>query len=93
MQVLQVSNSSSVTQKGQVTIPVSLREKLGIKPGARVLFEAGGDHIKLRFPAYSIDTAYASIPPLKKKLSMKEVRRIALEDKIQKDKANEARRY
>lgn len=30
--------SSSVTTKGQVTIPAELREKLGIKPGDRVGF-------------------------------------------------------
>lgn len=35
--------SSSVTTKGQVTIPVELRNKLGIKPGDRVSFvEAEG---------------------------------------------------
>lgn len=93
MQVLQVKETSSVTQKGQVTIPVSLRKKLGIKPGAKVAFEEGHDHIKLKPLAYSLESAHASIPRLKRKLSIKEVRRIALEDKIQKDKVNEARRY
>ncbi len=38
----------SITPKGQVTIPVSLREELGLKPGDRVIYEksSGGILIK-----------------------------------------------
>ncbi|HBQ51049.1 TPA: hypothetical protein DD690_03640 [Candidatus Daviesbacteria bacterium] len=31
--------SSTPTQKGQVTIPASMRKKFGIKPGKKVIFE------------------------------------------------------
>lgn len=31
---------SSVSSKGQVTLPVALRRKCGLKPRSRVLFEA-----------------------------------------------------
>ena len=86
-----LNQSFTITTKGQVTIPVSLRKKLGVKPGAKVYFEAGSDHIKLKPVEYSLDEAYASIGPLKKRLSLKEVRRIALEDKLLKDQINEAR--
>lgn len=40
--------SSSVTTKGQVTIPIELREKLGIKPGDRVGFVDEGGRIVLQ---------------------------------------------
>ena len=40
--------SSSVTTKGQVTIPAELREKLGIKPGDRVGFVEKGGKVELR---------------------------------------------
>ncbi len=38
----------AITPKGQVTIPVSLREELNLKPGDRVIYEksAGGILIK-----------------------------------------------
>lgn len=49
--------SSSVTTKGQVTIPAELREKLGIKPGDRVGFVAEGDRILIQRQ----DTAVESI--------------------------------
>ena len=40
--------SSSVTAKGQVTIPAELRERFGIKPGDRVGFVEEGERIVLQ---------------------------------------------
>jgi AbrB family looped-hinge helix DNA binding protein len=37
-----------VTTKGQVTIPKKLRDRYGIKPGARIDFVASPDGIHLR---------------------------------------------
>lgn len=37
-----------VTTKGQVTIPIAIREKLGIYPECEVEFEVDGDHAILR---------------------------------------------
>lgn len=37
-----------VSQKGQVTIPVEIREKLGIRPGDEVTFEETNDGYALR---------------------------------------------
>lgn len=37
-----------VTEKGQVTIPKSIREAMGIVPGSEVLFELQGDHAVVR---------------------------------------------
>lgn len=37
-----------VTTKGQVTIPASIREKLGIYPECEVVFELDGDRAILR---------------------------------------------
>ncbi|MBN1402827.1 MAG: AbrB/MazE/SpoVT family DNA-binding domain-containing protein [Anaerolineae bacterium] len=36
-----------VTTKGQVTIPIEVRERLGIEPGSEVEFEVEGDSVKL----------------------------------------------
>lgn len=40
--------TTSVTSKGQVTIPKSVRQKLGIRQGSRVEFELVGDHVEMR---------------------------------------------
>ncbi len=37
-----------VTTKGQVTVPVEIREQLGIHPGTDVEFEVVGDTVVLR---------------------------------------------
>ncbi len=35
--------TTSVTEKGQATIPAPIRKKLGIKPNSRVIFELKND--------------------------------------------------
>ena len=37
-----------VTSKGQVTVPVEIRERLGIHPGTEVEFEVEGDTVVMR---------------------------------------------
>ncbi len=39
---------TSVTSKGQVTIPKPVRQKLGIRQGSRIEFSVVGDHVELR---------------------------------------------
>lgn len=40
--------STSVTSKGQVTIPKPLRQQLGLRRGSRVEFVLVGDHVEMR---------------------------------------------
>lgn len=63
--------SSRVTRKGQVTIPIAIREQLGIKEGDTLVFERRADHVAILQPgAIGKRTAgalakYASnLPPL-----------------------------
>lgn len=37
-----------VTTKGQVTIPVAIRERLGLRPDTEVEFTVEGDHVIIR---------------------------------------------
>ena len=39
---------TSVTSKGQVTIPKALRQLLGIRQGSRIEFSLVGDHVVMR---------------------------------------------
>jgi AbrB family looped-hinge helix DNA binding protein len=39
---------TSVTSKGQVTIPKEVRQQLGIRQGTRIEFELVGDHVEMR---------------------------------------------
>jgi AbrB family looped-hinge helix DNA binding protein len=37
-----------LTSKGQVTIPIEIREQLGLMPNTEVEFEVDGDAVKIR---------------------------------------------
>ena len=53
--------SSSVTTKGQVTIPAELREKLGIKPGDKVGFVAEGDRILIQRQETAVESLFGIV--------------------------------
>ncbi len=40
--------TTSVTSKGQVTIPKALRQRLGIRQGSRIEFSLVGDQVVMR---------------------------------------------
>lgn len=42
--------NSTPTQKGQITIPVSFREKWGFKPGQKIFFEERSDGLMISKP-------------------------------------------
>lgn len=41
-------DESTMTEKGQVTIPVRMRKMLGMRKGEKVIFEAEGDKVIVR---------------------------------------------
>ena len=49
---------SVVSSKGQVTIPKSVRQALGLKPGDLVGWELEGDSVRLRF-VQPVDQTFA----------------------------------
>ena len=58
-----ITGNSSVTQKGQVTIPQEIRIKLGIKPGDRVSFAIKGEDVTLKPVASTLLAAYGAVSP------------------------------
>ncbi len=56
---------STITQKGQVVIPITLRKALQLTPSRRVSFELKGKTIIMK-PAISIDEAYGMFKTNKK---------------------------
>lgn len=67
-----MAGSSRVTRKGQITIPISIRQQLGIKEGDTLVFENRGDHVAIRQPetigkrtAGALAKYAHNLPPLK----------------------------
>lgn len=40
--------TTSVTQKGQATIPAPIRKRLGIKPNSKIAFEIRGNEVVIK---------------------------------------------
>jgi AbrB family looped-hinge helix DNA binding protein len=56
-------NETTVTVKGQVTIPAAIRVRLGIKPRDKVTFELNGDTATMKKARSGITAGYGSIKP------------------------------
>lgn len=77
---------STITSKGQVTVPIQIRRLLGLKPKAKVAFLQKKDGIHIAVPRYTLDTIKGAIPALSQKYSDKEIREIAIESHLEKYK-------
>jgi AbrB family looped-hinge helix DNA binding protein len=69
---------SSVSPKGQITLPLEVRNRFGIKD--TVVISVDIDEIKISPTRATFLDSYQAIPPLKKPLNFAEIRRIALEE-------------
>lgn len=56
---------TSVTSKGQVTIPKPLRQQLGLRQGSRVEFALVGDHVEMRVFSKPADVSASGFGMLK----------------------------
>jgi AbrB family looped-hinge helix DNA binding protein len=55
---------TSVTSKGQVTIPKEVRQQLGIRQGSRIAFRLVGDIVEMRVktsPANTVDSGFGML--------------------------------
>ncbi len=62
-------DSTSVTSKGQVTIPKDVRQKLGIRTGSRVEFTVVGDYAEMRISHRPAEIKESGFGMLKSKRS------------------------
>lgn len=72
--------TSTMTQRGQVTVPARVRRILGLKPQDKVTFQVDGQEVRLVPVRFTLETAFASVPPLKEPKSLEEMLTIAREE-------------
>jgi AbrB family looped-hinge helix DNA binding protein len=77
---------STITSKGQVTIPVQIRRLLGLMPRAKVAFLQKKNGVHIAVPRYTLNTIRGAVPSLPQKYSEKEIREIAIESHLEKNK-------
>jgi len=56
---------ASVTERGQVTIPAEVRRALRLGKRDKVIFSMEDGVVKVKKPAFTLETAFASIKPLR----------------------------
>jgi AbrB family looped-hinge helix DNA binding protein len=72
---------SSVSPKGQVTIPIELRRMLGLKPKDKVAFTVENGRVRIS-RALTLDDLYMSVPALKTPMTDKEMTDLMWEEHI-----------
>ena len=71
---------STVTQRGQVTIPAEVRRLLGVKPRSKVTFRVDDDEVSLVASEFTLESAFRSVKPLNRPENFKQLSRIARDE-------------
>jgi antitoxin PrlF len=78
---------ATITSKGQITVPIQVRKRLGLGPGGKLAFvldNNGEIHVRpAQFP--DLDSLQGAAGTLDRPLTWKEMRAIAREDHVGND--------
>jgi len=75
---------TTMTQRGQVTVPAEVRSLLGLKPRQKVAFAIDGDHVRLLPATFTIESAFGSVRPRHKPEDFKALSRRARDEKARR---------
>src|SRR3990172_12821009 len=75
---------TTMTQRGQVTVPAEVRRMLGLHPRDKVAFTIDEGEVKLLPARFTLASVYRSVPPLAHPASDEEMGRIAKEERAQR---------
>ena len=68
-------HTSTVTEKGQVTIPIEMRRALGLKPRDRVEFELVNGGVRLLPAKSTLLAGYGAVQPRERPEDFQRIRR------------------
>ena len=72
---------TSLTQRGQVTVPAEVRRLLGLKPRDKVAFTIDDDQVRLVPASFTLESAYGSVTPRSRPADFKALSRVAREER------------
>ena len=72
--------TSSVTKRGQVTIPSAVRRCLGIGLPGNVTFEIDGDVVRIARERYTVDSLFGFLPSLPDGMTIEEAIELAKDE-------------
>src|SRR5205823_1989617 len=65
---------TTVTEKGQVTIPLEIRLRMGLRPHDKVAFEVEGEVVKIRRATSKLLQGFGTVKPEKKPEDFRKLR-------------------
>lgn len=75
---------SSVSPKGQITIPMKLRRRWGIKAKDKVALLVEGDQVRLQPAKFTLETVYGSVTPRTPSTDFRKISHIARDEHAKK---------
>lgn len=76
--------TTTITRRGQVTIPAEVRRLLKVKPMDKVSFTIiDGNEVRLAPAAFTLESAYGSVTPSRKPEDFKKIAQAAKEAKAE----------
>ncbi len=71
---------SSLSPKGQITIPLEVRRRWRVKAKDRITFQVDGDRVTIVPTPSPVDESFGAVPPLSHPFSVEEMTEIAAEE-------------
>jgi antitoxin PrlF len=75
---------TTITQRGQVTIPAEVRRILGAGPRDKIAFRVEGNVVQLAPVEFTLDQVFGSVTPIQRPEDFEELSRIAKEEKAER---------
>jgi AbrB family looped-hinge helix DNA binding protein len=72
--------TTTVTERGQVTVPAEVRRLLGIKPRSKLTFRIEGDEVHLLPAAFTLASTFGSVKPINRPEDFEKMIREAKEE-------------
>lgn len=71
---------TTITKKGQVTIPIEIRHMLGFKAKDKVAFRIDGNDVRLASAKYNLESAFGAVKPLNRPEDFKKIKQKVIEE-------------
>jgi AbrB family looped-hinge helix DNA binding protein len=84
--------TTTVTTKGQVTIPADIRQRMGIRPHDRIRFRISGGEVRLSRVPLTLDDVYGAVQPLSRPEDFNAMQKIVEEERAQENASKLRRR-
>ena len=75
--------ASTVTQRGQVTLPAEVRRLLGVKAKDKVIFSIEDGEVRVLPMEFTLETAFGSVKPKNRPEDFKALSRAVREEKVE----------